>query len=414
MKLNKLVSAFAMLGILTLSACSDVSSSEPAPRAAPQVSVAQVINEKISDWDEFTGRLEAPEHVALRPRVSGYISRVTFAEGAMVEEGETLFVIDQAPFKAEVARLEAELVQANSRLQLAKTEFARASKLRQSAAIAEEEVDKRKAQVQQMEGLVKSVQSSLQLALLDLQYTEVKAPISGRVSRALITRGNFVNAGQSLLTTLVSSDRVYAYFDADEQTFLEYMRFAKANSQQEVREVAHPVFMQLAGEDEFTHAGVVDFMDNQIDPTTGTIRARAVFKNQDGSFLPGMFARIKLSGGESYNGVLIEDKAIGTDLNHKFVLVLDESNTVQYRAVELGNKIAGLRVIKSGLTGSEQIVVNGLQRVRPGTPVSPQQVDMGNAYNLQQLNKLQKRLDEHLEDSQMALLTATAGLGLED
>ncbi|MFC3031421.1 efflux RND transporter periplasmic adaptor subunit [Pseudoalteromonas fenneropenaei] len=414
MQLNHLVRATAILGALTLAGCSDGEAMQQAQMQAPQVSVAPVISQRITEWDEFTGRLEAPEQVSLRPRVSGYIESVAFIEGALINAGDTLFVIDQAPFKAEVQRLDGELQQAQSRLQLAKSEYARAHKLSSQSAISAEQVDQRRSQLQQAEAQLQSVKSALQLAELNLSYTEVKAPISGRVSRALITKGNYVTAGQSLLTSLVSTDKVYAYFDADEQTYLNYIKLAQHGERPDVREVAHPVFMELAGERDFPHHGVVDFMDNQINPTTGTIRARAVFDNADGNFLPGMFARIKLSGSGSFQGVLIEDRAIGTDLNHKFVLVLDEANHVQYRGIELGEKLAGLRIIKAGLQAHDKIVVNGLQRVRPGTPVNPQFVEMSDNDTLNKLQALQKRLDEHSEEVNMALATATAGLGLGD
>lgn len=384
-----------------LSACGSEPSTAPQMHA-PQVSVAPVISQRITEWDEFTGRLEAPQTVELRPRVSGYIDMVAFEEGALVKAGDPLFFIDNQPFKAEVRRLEGELEQAQSQAELAKSEYARAQKLATQSAISEEILDNRRAQLQQANARIHSVAAALDVARLNRGYTRVEAPISGRVSRALITKGNYVNAGQSLLTTIVSTDKVYAYFDADEQTYLHYLKLAKEGSRASTRDTEHPVFMGLASDSDHPHAGVVDFMDNQIDPTTGTIRARAVFNNDEGLFLPGLFARIKLTGSASYNGILIEDKAIGTNLSNKFVLVLDDTNQVQYRAVELGEKLQGLRIIKSGLTATDKIVVNGLQRVRPGSEVNPQLVNMTSPQKLKQLQAMQARLDEHFPRAQLA------------
>ncbi|WP_216362534.1 efflux RND transporter periplasmic adaptor subunit [Bowmanella denitrificans] len=377
---------------------------------APQVSVAPVINQRITEWDEFTGRLEAPQTVELRPRVSGYIDMVAFEEGALVKAGDPLFFIDNRPFKAEVSRLEGELEQAQSQVDLAQSEYDRALKLARQSAISEEVVDNRRAQLQQAKARIHSVTAALDIARLNRGYTRVEAPISGRVSRALITKGNYVNAGQSLLTTIVSTDKVYAYFDADEQTYLNYLKLAKEGTRASARDAEHPVFMGLASDSGYPYEGVVDFMDNQIDPSTGTIRARAVFNNAEGQFLPGLFARIKLTGSASYNGILIEDRAIGTDLSNKFVLVLDEANQVQYRAVQLGEKLEGLRIIKSGLQAEDRIVVNGLQRVRPGTPVSPEFVNMTSQAKLEQLQAMQARLDAQFGTEQLAKQSATSSV----
>lgn len=376
----------------------------------PQVVVAQVINERLTEWDEFTGRIQAPQTVQVRPRVSGYIDAVVFEEGAMVSAGDPLFLIDNKPLKAEVRRLKAELVSANSQLVLAKKEYKRAQNLVGSHAIAAGDVDSRLANQEQTQANAEAVRAALELAKLNLSYTNVTAPISGRVSNALITAGNYVAAGQNILTNIVSTEKVYAYFDADEQTHLKYSQLAKEGSRPSSRSTQNPVLMGLASDNDFPYHGFIDFVDNHVNESTGTIRGRAVFQNTDGSLIPGLFARIKLLGSASYQGILIDDKAIGTDLNNKFVLVLDENNMVQYRNVTLGERLNGLRIIKSGLSAGELIVVNGLQRVRPGGLVSPQVVDMTAPENLQALQSLQSKIDVSRSRAQFAVYKVTSSL----
>lgn len=387
-----------LLGSLSmLSACDNQSQVQMPAQAAPAVSVAPVIHQRITEWDEFTGRLSAPQTVALRPRVSGFIESVEFKEGSLVKAGDPLFLIDSRPFEAEVQRLQAELADASSRVTLAKSNYQRANELTNNNSISEELLDNRAAELEQAQARQRSVNAALEIAQLDLSYTKVVAPINGRVSRAEITAGNLVTAGQSLLTSIVSVNQVYAYFDADEQTYLKYLKLAKEGTRPSSREVKNPVYLSLANETDYPHEGYIDFVDNQVDPATGTIRGRAVFDNKDGLFTPGMFARIKVIGSASYDGILIDDKAIGTDLSNKFVLVLDGNNAAQYRAVALGEKLNGLRIIKSGLQSSDSIVVNGLQRVRPGGTVSPEVVEMANQATLEKLQALQQRVDGSLQ-----------------
>jgi membrane fusion protein, multidrug efflux system len=234
----------------------------------------------------------------------------------------------------------------------------------------------------------------LERAELDLSYTSVRAPISGRVSYALVTAGNYVNAGQTRLTSLVSTDKMYAYFDVDEQTYLKYAALANSGKRADTRDAAaNPVYMALTGDSDYQHVGNVDFVDNRIDAQTGTIRIRASFANSDNSLLPGLFARIRLAGSSSYDGVLIDEKAIGTDLNNKFVLVVNSNNQLEYRAVTLGEKVNGLRIINSGLAADDRIVVNGLQRVRPSMQIEPKLVDMASAAQLAGLRRKQQVLD---------------------
>lgn len=397
----------ASVAALVLTACGnpEAASQAQAP-AAPQVSVAQVVVERITEWDEFTGRLQAPQTVDLVPRVSGYVDQVLFAEGALVQAGDVLLTIDAKPFAADVARLKAELLSAQSAAELAHAEYERAQRLLAQRAISVEVLENRQARKKQTAATVAAVKAALQRAELDLSYTRVSAPISGRVSNALVTAGNYVTAGQTRLTSLVSTDKMYAYFDVDEQTYLKYARLAQDGKRVDTREAqANPVYLALAGDSEFSHIGHIDFVDNRIDAQTGTIRLRASFANSENQLMPGLFAKLRLAGSASYDGVLIDEKAIGTDLNNKFVLVVNDSNQLEYRAVELGERLDGLRIINKGLSALDRIVVNGLQRVRPSMQIEPKLVDMASSEQLAALKDAQLLLDQA-----SASLAATADI----
>jgi multidrug efflux system membrane fusion protein len=385
------------IAAIVLSACGNPEASNQAEAPpAPEVSVAQVVSERITEWDEFTGRLQAPETVNLMPRVSGYIDKVHFTEGALVNKGDLLVQIDPKPFAAEVARLKAELQSAQSALALAESEYQRAEKLSVVRAISAELLDTRLASKQQTAANVASVKAALHRAELDLSYTRITATISGRVSYALITAGNYVNAGQSHLTSLVSTDKMYAYFDVDEQSYLKYLRLSENGKRADTRDAtANPVYMALANDSDYQHMGNIDFVDNSVNQQTGTIRIRATFANSDNSLLPGLFARIKLVGSDSYQGILIDEKAIGTDLNNKYVLLVNAENQLEYRAVKLGEKINGLRIVREGLSANDKIVVNGLQRVMPNIQIDPKQVDMATKEQLAGLRKAQQLLDKN-------------------
>jgi membrane fusion protein, multidrug efflux system len=292
--------------------------------------------------------------------------------------GFLLVKIHPRPFEAEVSHLQAQLAQARASLQRSQNEARRGERLRASNAISAELADARSSAELEAKAMLASAQAQLQTAQLNLSFTQIRAPINGRVSRALITAGNLVNAGDSLLTTVVSTEQVYAYFDADERVFLKYNELAR----QGARGDSSPVYLGLSDEDGYPHLGHMNFIDNQVDPNTGTIHARAVFDNTQGIFTPGLYARLKLVGSATYDAVLIKDLAVGTDLGKKFVLVLDNDAKVSYRAVELGPKLAGLRIVRSGLKAGEQIVVNGLQHVRPGMAVQAQTVEMADANTL--------------------------------
>lgn len=380
----------ALAAILVLSACGKAADSA-AQHPAAKVSVAEVIQQPINEWDEFTGRLEAPESVEVRPRVSGYIDRVAFHEGSLVKKGDLLFQIDPRPFQAEVKRLQAQLQQARASQTRAANEARRGERLRQSNAISAELADARASAATEAQAAVAATQAELENAQLNLSFTRITAPIDGRVSRAEITEGNLVGAGQSLLTTLVSTDKVYAYFDADERVFLKYLELARQAGSD--ARGASPVYLGLSSETGHPHAGQLDFLDNQVNPRTGTIRGRAVFDNRDGRFTPGLYARLKLVGSGTYPAALIKDAAVGTDLGKKFVLVLDKDNAVQYRAIELGPKLEDLRIVRSGLAKGEKIVVNGLQRAMPGATVDPQAVPMADEATLAQLARLRQAVD---------------------
>jgi multidrug efflux system membrane fusion protein len=364
-------------------ACGQAPEATEAAMPAPAVSVAEVIEQQVTEWDELTGRLEAPESVEIRPRVSGFIDKVAFEEGALVKKGDLLFQIDPRPFEAQVKRLQAELQQARATERRTASEAQRGERLRANNAISAELADARVSAASEAKSAVAAIQAQLDAAKLDLSFTRVTAPIDGRAGRALITAGNLVNAGEALLTTLVSTDKVYAYFEADERTYLKYRELARNGARSE----ATPVYLGLSSEDGHPHLGHMDFIDNQVDPRTGTIRGRAVFDNRDGRFTPGLYARLKLVGSATYEAVLIKDVAVGTDLGKKFVLVLGDDGKVSYRSVELGPKLEGLRIVRNGLEQGETIVVNGLQRVRPGATVAPQSVPMADADTLAALKE---------------------------
>jgi RND family efflux transporter MFP subunit len=359
-----------------LSGCGKSGEAGQAP--APQVSVATVLEKRVKDWDEFTGRFQAVETVEIRPRVSGYIDRVAFKEGGLVKSGDLLFVIDPRPYQAEYDRAAADLKRYKTALDLARIESVRVQRLRQSGAVSQEELDERTSTVAQAEANVAGAQAALETAQLNLGFTRVTSPITGRVSRADVTRGNLVtggNNGGTLLSSVVSMDPIYLYFDSDEQAYLRDIQ--RARNDQRSSNAPNPVQVGLANEEGFPHSGRVDFIDNQLNPQTGTIRARAVLDNKDGQFTPGLFARVQLLGSAEYNAILIDDRAVNTDQNQKYVFLLGAGNKIEYRKVTLGRVIDGLRVVREGLKTGDTIVVNGAQRVHPGVTVTPQRVAMG-------------------------------------
>jgi multidrug efflux system membrane fusion protein len=374
------LTAIASITLATLSvACGTDTAAQQAPPPPPEVTVAHVLSRDVTEWDEFTGRLQAVDTVDVRPRVSGYVAAVRFDEGAIVRRGDLLFQIDPRPFQAEVDRLRAELARAHATAQRAESELRRAERLKAENAIASEEHDRRAAFAQESTAQTAAVEAALRAAELNLEFTQVTSPIAGRVGRAIVTEGNLVSSGPgeaTLLTTVVSLDPVHAYFDADEQIFLKYSTGRGGDPRSRKASSEIPIRMALSYEEGFPRQGHLDFIDNQVDGGTGTIRGRAVFRNTDGLLTPGLFVRLRLAGTGSYHGLLIQDRAVGTDLSKKFVYVVGPKQEIEYRTVTLGPMIDGLRVVRSGLAAGEPVVVNGLQRVRPGAQVTPVVVDM--------------------------------------
>ena len=355
------------------------SSNPPAPPPPPAVTVAPVLQRDIAEWDEFSGRLEAVDQVEIRPRVSGYIKRLTFTEGREVRKGEVLFEIDPREYQAELERAQAQLEQARTAADLAQRDVSRAQKLVNVQAISREEFDSRTSAQENSVAAVRAAEAAVESARLNLGWTAVRSPIAGRVSRAEVTEGNLVQSGPpdaTLLTTVVSLDSMYLYFDSDEQTYLRYSGRAAAAGNRGWRDARFPVYLGLANETGFPHEGRLDFVDNRIDPASGTIRTRAIFTNRDRRFTPGLFARVKLVGSERAPALLVRDAAIGTDQDRKFVLVVGKGDSLQYRPVEIGRLTDGLRIVRKGVQAGEKVVVNGLMRVRPGMKVAPTVVAM--------------------------------------
>jgi multidrug efflux system membrane fusion protein len=368
--------------LLMASGCGSSGGSAQSAPPPPQVSVAQVLERRVKDWDEFTGRMQAVESVEIRPRVSGYIDKVAFTEGSQVKRGDLLFVIDPRPYKADADRAAADVKRYQTALELARIELARVQRLKDSGAVSEEELDERKSTLAQTQANVAGAEAALEAANLNLNFTQVTSPIAGRASRAEVTRGNLVTGGingGTLLSSVVSMDPMYLYFDADEQSYLRYSQMARSGERVSSRDSPNPVQVGLANEEGFPHSGTVDFVDNQLNPQTGTIRARAVLQNKDGLYTPGLFARVQLLGSSEYSAILIDDRAVNTDQSQKYVFVLGPNNVIEYRKVKLGRIIDGLRVVREGLKAGEVIVVNGAQRVHPGVTVNPQKIQMGAA-----------------------------------
>jgi len=368
------------IGVAIVIAAATVSitsqASRPTAGAPPPaaVSVASVIERPVTEWDEFSGRVQAVEHVEIRPRVSGTIDAVHFREGQLVKAGELLFTIDPRPYQAELAHTEAALAGAQARLGLARTELDRAHRLIEEHAIAQREMDQSEGALREADANVKVQEAAVLTARLNLQYTAICSPVAGRISRAEITVGNLVSVGSTapLLTTVVSVSPVYVDFEIDEQTYIRYAsQGAVGNSG--IGQIA--IAAGLASEDGYPHRGYLKSIDNQLDTTSGTVRVRSVLDNADGVLTPGMFARVRMGGSPNQSRALVDDRAIGTDQDKKFVMVVDADNKVKYRAVTLGPVVDGLRIVRTGLHGDERVVVNGLQRVRPNDLVAPITVD---------------------------------------
>lgn len=368
-----------VLSVAVIAGCSGQAAENGMP-PPPAVSVAPVLVKQISQWDDFSGRVEAVESVDLRPRVSGYIDRVNYEEGQEVRKGEVLFTIDSRSYRAELARAQADLARARSQAELGRSEAARAKKLSELQAISTETYEQRRSAAAEAQANVAAAQAAVDAARLNLEFIQVRAPISGRAGRALVTAGNLVSAGDaaSVLTTLVSLDKMHVHFDTDERTFLHYAELARKGERPSENGAGVPVQVGLVGEEGFPHSGVVDFLDNQVDPATGTIRARALLDNADRAFTPGLFARVRVLGSGQFDAMLVDDKAVLTDQDRKYVYVVDAKHKAQRRDVTLGRTADGLRIVETGLKAGDKVIVSGVQKVFfPGMPVQDKTVVMG-------------------------------------
>ena len=374
-----LVAAGVAAGVAITSTSGDAagpSAQQSAPPAVP-VSVATVEAKETIRWHEFSGRLEAVERVEIRSRVAGQVQDVLFREGSLVDEGDLLVTIDPAPFEAEVSRAEATVASARAQLSFTKVEHERAEKLAGTGAMPVREMDRRDNDYREAQAALRAAQASLRVAKLNLGYTEIRAPISGRVGKALITVGNLVpaGAGAPALTTLVSVDPIYAAFDADESVVMRALHeLRKAGGNLDVGRI--PVEMEGVTPDSPPVHGQVQFVDNAVDAASGTIRVRAVFSNPDGFLMPGQFARLRMGQASPEPLLLISERAVGTDLDKKFVMVVNDEDKAEYREVTLGAVADGLRIVTKGLNAGDRIIVSGLQRVRPGASVKPETVSM--------------------------------------
>ncbi|WP_337029618.1 efflux RND transporter periplasmic adaptor subunit [Pantoea agglomerans] len=375
---NRVRQGLTLLGmvllITQLSGCDKGVAQNAAP-PPPEVSAAPVLIKPVSQWDNFNGRVEAVQSVQLRPRVSGYIDAVNYREGDEVRKGQVLFTIDDRSYRAALEQAKAELARARSQASLARSESGRSEKLIGTQAISREAWEQRRSAASQAQADVLAVEAAVDMAQLNLDFTRVTAPIDGRASRAMITAGNLVTAGDSasVLTTLVSQQQMYVYFDVDENTFLNYQAMARQGQQRH----ALPVEIALVGEQGFPHQGKIDFLDNQLTASTGTIRMRALLDNQQRQFTPGLFARVRLPGSAQFEAVLIDDKAVLTDQDRKYVYVVDGEGKAQRRDIQPGAMVDGLRIVKSGLQSGDKVIIAGLQKVfMPGMPVTAQPVAM--------------------------------------
>jgi membrane fusion protein, multidrug efflux system len=369
-----IVRPLIVLLALTLSACGDKAQQPAAAAPAPPVTVAQPVKRTVTDWDEFTGRFEAVEEVQVRARVGGFVTNVEFKDGDMVHAGDLLYLIDSRPFEAVAEQADGQLSDARAKVELAKRDLDRGLALVQTSAVSEQVVDQRRQSLQAAHAAETVAEGALKAAQLNVEFTHVMAPITGRVSRHLVSIGNLVQGsegGSTLLTSIVSLDPIYVYFDMDEATYVKNNRLYFEGKRPSSRENPNPVQVTLVGETKPSHDGKVDFLDNRLDLSTGTLRGRAIIPNKDLSILPGQFGRVRLIGSSPYEALLVPDTAIATDQSRKVVFVVKDDDTVEARAVTLGPLDDGLRVVRDGLKPEDRVIVDGLQRARVGAKVSP-------------------------------------------
>ncbi len=338
------------------------------------VNVITAVEKQVTEWDEFTGRTEAVESVEIRPRVTGYITEMHFKAGAIVNQGDLLFVIDPRPYQADLDRATANVEQSQAQLKLALIDFERAKDLRQKKVTSPEEFDQKAAAHQQAEASVRSAQAAKDSAQLNLEFTKIKSPITGRVSNERVTVGNLVQSSMGtdgVLTTVVSIDPIYVYVDADENSILKYLKLREEGKRKSARDENLPAYIELANETGFPHEGYIDFVDNKLDPTTGTLRARGVFKSWNSLLAPGFFVRMRVPGAGTYRAVLIDDKVISSQQGVKYVYVVKPDKTIERRNIETATMWEGLRIVKTGLKDGETVVSTRLQILQPGMPVMP-------------------------------------------
>ncbi|MEM6639383.1 MAG: efflux RND transporter periplasmic adaptor subunit [Pseudomonadota bacterium] len=377
------VALCSVLGMAMVGCGGGDADAPPAQSGPPpvDVNVSQVVARSVTEWDQFNGRIEAVHRVELRPRVGGYLDQVHFSEGALVKAGDVLFTIDSREYDAAVRRAKAVLASANTRLSLARQEQARAKTLVDAQAISAEEFEQRRGETQQAQAQIGTAEAELVQAELNLEFATIRSPIDGRVGEALIRAGNLVSPGTSLLTTVVSVDPVHVVFEGDERIYLKYQAQARSGDRPSSRETANPVRVGLIDETGFPHVGQMDFVDNELNPATGTIRGRAVLPNPDGVFTPGLFARVRLLGSREHDALLINDVAVLTDQDRKYVYTVGPNGEALRRDIVLGRDIDGLRVVEDGLTADDRIVVSGFQRIFfPGAPLKPTDVPMDDPF----------------------------------
>ncbi len=364
----------AVTALLVLAACGQDGHQQFPP---PDVSVAPVVQRSVTAWDDYNGHIEATESAEIRPRVTGHLTGVHYREGGLVEKGQLLFTIDDREFSAAADAARADLVRAESRLVLAQQELTRAEALIAARAVSQGELESRRVEFQQAEADRVSARARLAQAGLNLGFTRVTAPFAGRAGDALVDPGNLVQTGTTILTTVVSIDPVYVAFEGDERAYLRYQELARAGSRQSSRDARNPVQVGLADESGYPHAGEMDFVDNKLNPATGTIRARAVLPNPDGALTPGLFARVRLLGESQKDALLIHEQAVLTDQDRRYVYILGKGNTAERRDVKLGPQVEGLRIVESGLAPGDRVIVNGMRKIFfAGQPVSPREVPM--------------------------------------
>jgi membrane fusion protein, multidrug efflux system len=369
--MNRIVPLVSLLLIANVLASCDRKPAANSP-PPPAVTVAHPLQKSITEWDEYTGRFTALETVEIRARVSGFIDSVHFQEGQIVKKDDLLFVIDQRPYQIAVELAKADIQRAQAKLDIATDDVNRATPLVQSKTLTEREFDTRQSVQRDAAGQLASANAALKQAQLNLEWTEVRAPIAGRISDKRVDAGNLITGGQTgatLLSVIVSIDPIHFVFDGSETDFLHYLRLAAAGTRPSSRDAPNPVAVRLADETEFTHVGRMDFVDNAINPKTGTIRARAIFDNKDGFLTPGFFGRVRLFGG-THDGLLIPYGAVASDQASKIVFTVADDGTVGTKRVELGPIIDGLRVVRSGLAPTDRLVIDGLPRARPGQKVT--------------------------------------------